>query len=307
MTDMTTDTLITHRDATYDPRHDMWLRPFTLDLMIAKEAAHYTSQMPCQPGDVLLDVGANIGAVTLAYLRAGAARVIAVEPEPDNLVMLQRNLEPYGDQVTIVAAAVVPSTYEGETASLLVSPGMNRGAHSTVPKKHSVRESVEVPVVRYPTLFRDDVTLLKVDCEGAEYSFADDMVRLTPSHVRALTMELHVSGDVARASGLSLNAELRGAGWGVTHERNSLMSTRTRFCLRTYERGAASIVDDVPREPDSLSADGVRNIQSGMRVALRDGTLGTVVKLAPNKNFALVQFDGEAKTRSRSTRGLVIV
>lgn len=47
-----------------------------------------------RPGDCVLDVGANIGLYSLALSRAVGphGRVIAVEPDPDNLALLRRNL-----------------------------------------------------------------------------------------------------------------------------------------------------------------------------------------------------------------------
>src|SRR5437868_11811919 len=66
------------------------------DKVIAKYLIAYGGyEQPCidllcsyiRPGDVVLDVGANIGLYTLCMSRAAGAagRVLAVEPDPDNL------------------------------------------------------------------------------------------------------------------------------------------------------------------------------------------------------------------------------
>ena len=44
-----------------------------------------------RPGDVVLDAGANIGVFTRKALWAGASKVVAIEPAPENLECLQRN------------------------------------------------------------------------------------------------------------------------------------------------------------------------------------------------------------------------
>jgi FkbM family methyltransferase len=62
-----------------------------------------------EPGDVLFDVGANIGFFSTLFSRwVGAeGHVLAVEPEPENLNLLRRNLERNRcGNVTICAAAV---------------------------------------------------------------------------------------------------------------------------------------------------------------------------------------------------------
>ena len=45
-----------------------------------------------QPGDVVLDCGANIGIFSKTALASGARLVVAVEPAPDTLECLRRNL-----------------------------------------------------------------------------------------------------------------------------------------------------------------------------------------------------------------------
>src|SRR6266511_2048780 len=48
-----------------------------------------------RPGDQMLDVGANIGLYTLHLSRAVGPKgcVVAVEPDPDNLALLRKNLK----------------------------------------------------------------------------------------------------------------------------------------------------------------------------------------------------------------------
>lgn len=62
-----------------------------------------------EPGDVIFDVGANIGFFSTLFSRwVGAeGRVLAIEPEPENLGLLRRNLERNRcGNVTVCASAV---------------------------------------------------------------------------------------------------------------------------------------------------------------------------------------------------------
>ncbi|HEX7779047.1 MAG TPA: FkbM family methyltransferase, partial [Vicinamibacterales bacterium] len=51
-----------------------------------------TDLVPIQPGDVVIDAGAHLGESTRNALRLGASMVIAVEPAPENLHAMRRNL-----------------------------------------------------------------------------------------------------------------------------------------------------------------------------------------------------------------------
>jgi hypothetical protein len=46
-----------------------------------------------KPGDIVLDCGANIGVFVKASLDAGAKKVVAIEPAPENLEALRRNFK----------------------------------------------------------------------------------------------------------------------------------------------------------------------------------------------------------------------
>jgi FkbM family methyltransferase len=83
-----------------------------------------------KPGDCVLDVGANIGLYSLALSRAvgPSGRVIAVEPDPDNLALLRKNLQANGcTNVTVIEDALGDESKD----ALLYESSDNRGALST--------------------------------------------------------------------------------------------------------------------------------------------------------------------------------
>lgn len=61
-----------------------------------------------RPGDLFVDVGANIGSYTVLASAVCGARSIAIEPDPDTVGSLNRNIEinRIVDRVRIVQAAV---------------------------------------------------------------------------------------------------------------------------------------------------------------------------------------------------------
>ena len=82
-----------------------------------------------KPGDCVLDVGANIGLYSLALSGAvgPSGRVVAIEPDPDNLALLHKNLRANG----CTNVTVIPHALGDESKIvLLYQSDDNRGALS---------------------------------------------------------------------------------------------------------------------------------------------------------------------------------
>lgn len=114
------------------------------------------------PSGVLLDLGANIG-LTSVWLakRYRFSRIIAVEPVPDNAVLVRRNLELNGIKGVVLEAAIGPR--EG-MATFQVHRNSNQGrlSDSGVPVAMVTVESI------IKELFVSQLDLIKVDIEGGE-------------------------------------------------------------------------------------------------------------------------------------------
>lgn len=117
------------------------------------------------PGDRLLDIGANIGYVSATFLhRVSNSSVVAVEPQPAVLSLLERNLIRFGrERFSLVPCAL--SDKDGEMAFQTDSRNSGAGRISEEgPSKVGVRSA--------DNLFRsgafEGCTLVKVDVEGHE-------------------------------------------------------------------------------------------------------------------------------------------
>jgi FkbM family methyltransferase len=111
-----------------------------------------------QPGFRIVDVGANIGYYLLLWERRIGARgrVLCLEPEPDNLLELRRNVEGNGfANVEVVAVAVGAS--EGTVS---IHPGINSSVDPA--------GAIGVRLARLDGLVSGKVDLLKIDVEGYE-------------------------------------------------------------------------------------------------------------------------------------------
>jgi FkbM family methyltransferase len=126
-------------------------------------------------GDVVLDVGANIGFLTVLAARmvGPAGRVVAFEPVPGNAQLVRRNAALNRQaQVQVVQAAV--SDQEG-TATLVLARYVGGAALEGADRPPDACGELSVPVVTLDGWLAANagrlpgpVRLVKVDVEGAE-------------------------------------------------------------------------------------------------------------------------------------------
>lgn len=144
-----------------------------------KEREFFRSRV--RPGMTVVDVGANIGANTRLFSRlvSPTGRVIAFEPERENLVRLRRLTGALGN-VEIVPAAVSDAT--GELV-LHVSDELNVDHHTYDAGDGRRRETVRA--VRLDDHFGPGsrVDVIKMDIQGAEYGALRGAERLLRDNV----------------------------------------------------------------------------------------------------------------------------
>jgi FkbM family methyltransferase len=123
-------------------------------------------------GGVMVDVGANVGYMTmLGARRVGpAGRVLAIEPNPYMVEAMRRHLDKNGiSNVSIVQAGC--SRAKG-SFPLYLSPDRNPGMTSLSAKNAHSQRSIQVDVVPLDELVAEfnppSLDVLKIDVEGAE-------------------------------------------------------------------------------------------------------------------------------------------
>jgi FkbM family methyltransferase len=143
-------------------------------------------KLPVRKGDVVLDLGAHIGAASKLFLDKGAARTIAVEANPVNLPILRKNLA--RRPVTIIPAAVGPKN--GRTSFYVRADRGFVGSTLADP----ARKKITVPMVSLADLLkRFRPTVVKCDIEFGEYDLPE--LRALPSSVRVVALEVHIRYD----------------------------------------------------------------------------------------------------------------
>jgi FkbM family methyltransferase len=146
--------------------------------------ARYRSILETGCTPTIVDAGANIGAATLWFRTIyPEAAVVAVEPEPNNIAMLKKNLDQL-DKVSIVAAAIGSRTG-------FVEINRNKYGWATQTKRS---ESGAVPIITMSDAFsrvsRGTPFIAKIDIEGFESEvFLDNLGWLDDIHM--LVIEPH--------------------------------------------------------------------------------------------------------------------
>jgi len=159
--------------------HGCWIGWYERDVQRALSAL-------LRPGDVLYDIGANVGFFTLLASRlvGSSGWVVAFEPEPDNLGVLRHHVSRNSlDNVSVIDAAV--SDQEG------VGTLGGRGSTARLGGVSGVRvATVTVDGIRRSTAMPPP-TVIKLDVEGWEYPALCGMQDTLASVRPTLLIEFH--------------------------------------------------------------------------------------------------------------------
>lgn len=169
-------------------------RPGTDDVTILDEVLNqneYRLPVSFDSEDVILDIGAHIGTFALACLQRGARRIFCYEPDDENFKLLQQNA---GERITAYQAAVW-----GFPARLKFTGYLEQfNARGTVcPRTTTAGVNKDIPVavipidlaIRNALQGRERLRLLKLDCEGAEFSILQNCTLL--GKVDEIVGEIH--------------------------------------------------------------------------------------------------------------------
>jgi FkbM family methyltransferase len=143
-----------------------------------------------RPGDLFLDVGANIGSYTVLAGGAAKARVISVEALPSTFEHLRMNIR-LNELDQIEAHCCGLSSAPGELLFTSALDTMNR-----VALPGELLPTTTVPVVTLDALMQGRLPkIIKIDVEGHELAVLDGAVNtLSSPEVEAVIMETNGSG-----------------------------------------------------------------------------------------------------------------
>jgi FkbM family methyltransferase len=121
------------------------------------------------PGDVVLDAGANVGVFTRKALWAGASKVVAIEPAPENLECLRRN---FAAEIADGRVVLYPKGVWDKDDILKLRVDPNDSARDTFVRQIDDAQFIEAPLTTVDKMVVElqlrKVDFIKMDIEGAE-------------------------------------------------------------------------------------------------------------------------------------------
>jgi FkbM family methyltransferase len=139
-------------------------------------------------GDIIIDCGSNIGEFTVALQQLFGIRAICIEPEPQEVASLQKNVVPERTHI-------YDTVLWKEQAEIRFYSANETGDSSTFPCKEGlssvVRQATTLDeIVLDDSFFKEkkEIALLKLEAEGAEPEILEGAKKILP-HVRYVTAD----------------------------------------------------------------------------------------------------------------------
>lgn len=170
--------------------------------VICREAAGRYDNLPLETGDVVIDIGAHVGIISI-YLakRYPGIKVYAFEPVLANFQRLCRNL--VVNRVEEVTAFNQAVTADGRAVTLYTNASANSGGSSIFVSGDNAENAESTTLADiFAEYGIERCKLLKIDCEGSEYAILSSSENLL-DRVDYLRGEFHI------------NATLEAAGWSM--------------------------------------------------------------------------------------------
>lgn len=177
------------------PKGSEFVLPFNLAEM--KRSIYFSGDHAIKPGDVVLDCGANVGVFTRQVLELGAAKVVAIEPAPENLECLRRNFKTEIESGRVI---VYPKGVwnKDDELELNVDPA-NSAADSFVIKREGSHVVARVPLTTIDKLVVElglpKVDFIKMDIEGAEPNAIDGAAETLKRFKPRLSLSAYHAAD----------------------------------------------------------------------------------------------------------------
>jgi FkbM family methyltransferase len=180
----------------------------------------YECEWELEDDPIVIDIGANIGAWVLRLAEQHPQVTgVCYEPDPAAASYLTRNLEVNGLAARVGVRSEAVSDQTGTALLHQAEPGDGTSSLRSVSHVSHFQRETRVPTVSFSDAIEHvtgDVSLLKIDCEGAEY----DIVKSSPpdawQRVKRIVVEYHPAPPEKVEA---LRARLTELGFSVIKER----------------------------------------------------------------------------------------
>ena len=146
-----------------------------------------------EQGDIVFDVGANIGVFSLFASMVKDVKIYGFEPHPDNFKLYTKNIEVNNkSNITGLNCAL-----GNEDSSRYLVNGVIPGGHKITNHKNNERNesALKVETFSLASIMKkhqiNQIDFMKLDCEGAEGEIISSMRTEDLQNVRKIAIEFH--------------------------------------------------------------------------------------------------------------------
>lgn len=176
---------------------------------------HEYDRYHVSPKDIVVDIGAHVGTYSVLAGKNGAS-VLAIEPDPESFRLLRINL--LLNNVAGVAENIALLNKTGHAT--LKSSNEQSSANSLILKEAGLSYAdIEVPTDTLENVLKRNgighVDILKMDCEGAEYSILGSVSEKTAASIDRMIIEYHYID--AERNGPKLAQRIKSLGFSIDY------------------------------------------------------------------------------------------
>lgn len=143
--------------------------------------------------DLIIDCGANVGYSAAYFLsRYPQATLVAVEPDPQNFMVLKANLQAFGKRAICRRSAIWshPAELVFAPDSLRQGEEWARTVRETIDGETADVRAIDIGSILAET-GKDRISILKIDIEGSEAAVFSKNYELWIDKVDNIVIELH--------------------------------------------------------------------------------------------------------------------
>jgi FkbM family methyltransferase len=181
------------------------------------------------PLDVVVDVGAHVGMLSLYAAERGARRVLAYEAHPGLARTLAENAKRMNGTIEVYALAVAAET-EAERSMVTDAMAAFDGLQPWT-------ANLAVPTIAFrDVLAIGPIDYLKIDIEGGEHELFDSVTAEHLRHVRFLDLEVHHTSKHGEAEAYGLIDRVASFGF-MADAFPSVIAKHGRYAVGRFNDG----------------------------------------------------------------------
>ena len=221
-------------------------------------------------GDVVVDIGANIGMFSAYALGKNASKVFSIEPDSKTFSHLESNLKNFKN-ITLINKGVSGKDEQlrffSSNISSISSACDDQNLNLTTLSKEGVNEVI-VDCISPKTLFESygisKIDFLKIDCEGSEFSFFEaideDFLR---NNVSKIVCEVHAFAGTQEDYKNKIKSKLIKCGFEVTEDTTLLLNCNLVFTASKRKKiKIVHLLNDVESEREKASISSLKQLEN---------------------------------------------